>query len=259
MKKYYQLETDGTDADLYIFGDITSYPWDEKDEDAYRIVKELENLTASNIKVHINSYGGDVSEGLAIYNILKNSNMDITTVCDGFACSAASVIFMAGKQRIMNAASLLMVHNAWTYGYGNAGELRKMADDIEKITQASVEAYKSVAKITEADITKLMDDETWISPDEALEYGFATEVVGKNETGPQQSAFGSIMKNLTQKKIAPAQSIDINIDELAAKIAENLKTKENDSEKEPGTDEDQKESGEKDAQNKTQTGFNSLF
>ena len=262
MKKYYQLETDGTDADLYIFGDITSYPWGEKDKDAYGIIKELGSLTASNIRVHINSYGGDVSEGLAIYNTLKNSNMNITTVCDGFACSAASVIFMAGKQRIMNAASLLMVHNAWTYGAGNATELRKMADDIEKITQASVEAYKSVAQISEKEITKLMDDESWISPDEALEYGFATEIAGKSETAPQQSAFGSIMQKLLQKKIAPAQSIkEIEADELAEKIAEKLEArkKKDNADGEPDTGEKSKEPKKKATEAEKQTGFNSLY
>ena len=74
MQKYYSLEQSGKTADMYIFGDITSYPWDEKDKDAYGIVKELESLDADSINVHINSYGGEVSEGLAIHNTLRNCN-----------------------------------------------------------------------------------------------------------------------------------------------------------------------------------------
>lgn len=127
MPKYYALESSGNEADLYIFGDITTWPWDEKDRDAYGIVKELQSLEADKLNVHINSYGGDVSEGLAIYNVLKNSQIKITTYCDGFACSAASVIFMAGDERIMNSASLLMIHNAWSRASGNANEFRKKA------------------------------------------------------------------------------------------------------------------------------------
>ena len=107
MPKYYCLEVSQEAADLYIFGDITARPWDEKDKDAYGIVKELQALETDKVNVHINSYGGDVSEGLAIYNVLKNSKAKVTTYCDGFACSAASVIFMAGEDRVMNSASLV--------------------------------------------------------------------------------------------------------------------------------------------------------
>ena len=94
-KKYYSLESKNDVADLYIFGDITSWPWLESDVSASGIVNELQSLDVKEINVHINSYGGEVAEGLAIYNTLKNSDMKVTTICDGFACSAASVIFMA--------------------------------------------------------------------------------------------------------------------------------------------------------------------
>ena len=187
-KKYYFLESKNNVADLYIFGDITSWPWSESDVSASGIVKELQSLEASEINVHINSYGGEVAEGLAIYNTLKNSNMKVTTVCDGFACSAASVIFMAGDERVINEASLLMIHNAWTYTSGNAEELRKAAEDLDKITQASVNAYMSRVSISEDKVRELMDNESWITADEAVEYGFATKTVTKTEIAPVQQA-----------------------------------------------------------------------
>ncbi len=193
--KYYALEKKDSKAELYIFGTITTYPWREKDKDAYGIVKELSELDtittypwrekdkdaygivkelseldADEIEVHINSSGGAVSEGLAIYNVLKNSKAKVTTYCDGFACSAASVIFMAGDERVMNGASLLMIHNAWTYGQGNAAELRKQADDLDTITQASVKAYMNRVSITEDEVKKMLDEETWIDADKAVEY-----------------------------------------------------------------------------------------
>ena len=176
-KRYYNLvENNESDvADLYIFGDISAYgQWweDDPDRSAYNIVNELKAVTVGNINVHINSYGGDVSEGLAIYNTLRSSDKNVTTICDGFACSAASVVFMAGSKRVMSPASLLMIHNAWTVAMGNSEELRKQADDLETITQASVGAYKTVATISEEEIKELMDNETWILPEQAKEWGF---------------------------------------------------------------------------------------
>ena len=187
-KNYFSLvkqESTNT-ATLNIYGDITSWAWEEFGEmSAVLLSKQLEALGDVNeISVYINSYGGEVAEGLAIYNALKRHKAKIKTYCDGFACSIASVIFMAGDERIMNSASLLMIHNAWTRVSGNAEELRKQAEDLEKITQASVEAYKTVATISEKDIKKLMDAETWILPSEAVEYGFATAI----EQGESQNA-----------------------------------------------------------------------
>jgi len=202
-KRFWSWATDENSdtADLYIFGDITSWEWAESDVSSYGIVRQLQDLKQSNIKVHINSYGGEVAEGLAIFNALKNSEKKVTTVCDGFACSAASVIFMAGDERIMNAASLLMIHNAWTCVSGDANDLRKAADDIETITQASVEAYKLRCTISEEEIKRLMNEESWILPADAVSMGFATviEDVLETETA-KQSAFPAIMYALTSAR-----------------------------------------------------------
>ena len=126
---------------------------------------------------------------MAIYNALRRHKAKVRTYCDGFACSIASVIFMAGDERVMNESSLLMIHNAWTMAIGNSAELRKQADDLEKITQASVEAYKSHSSLSEKEIKKLMDNETWILPEEALSYGFATTVDKTENENASQSAW----------------------------------------------------------------------
>ena len=101
MTKFWELTAVGTeDADLYIFGDIDAWgscgDKENPDRNASEIVSALRDLKTKNLTVHINSYGGDVKEGLAIYNTIKNSGLNVTTICDGFACSIASVIFMAG-------------------------------------------------------------------------------------------------------------------------------------------------------------------
>lgn len=224
MSKYYQLTENEDVADLYIFGHISAYgQWgdDDPDRSAYNIVNELKEIQASNVNVHINSYGGDVSEGLAIYNTLKSLNKNVTTICDGFACSVASVVFCAGDKRVMSDSSLLMIHNAWTYAAGNSEDLRKTAEDLDIITQASVNAYKLTTNISEEEIKNLMDNESWITPESAVEMGFATDIVNKKEDGVNQSAFdlikGKLLAEPEQKGKEP------NWEELAEKVAEKVK------------------------------------
>ena len=207
-QKYYALELDEEtkEADLMIFGDITSYPWMESDVSSYNLSKKLAELDADRINVHINSYGGEVAEGLAIYNTLKQHRAKIRTYCDGFACSIASVIFMSGDERIMSNASMLMIHNPWTYASGNAAELRKTAEDLDKMAQASVNAYMENATITEEEIKALMDEETWILPQEALDYGFATSVTGTQAIDKHsQSVRKKVFQMLASKPAQPVQ------------------------------------------------------
>lgn len=217
MNKYYALTTTGQTADIYIFGDITSWEWLESDVSSYTLSKELQGLDADVINVHINSYGGEVAEGLAIYNMLKNHKAKVNTICDGFACSIASVIFMAGDERIMNNASLLMIHNAWTHTAGNANELRKQADDLDIISQAAMEAFKERVNITEAEIKELLDAESWLSPQSAVEKGFATSIqVIENGENPSQSVRNKVIEML----IKPSNSV--SFDNVIAKLTEAL-------------------------------------
>jgi len=212
LNKYYALETNGNEADIYIFGDITSWEWLDSDVSSYTLSKELKELASEveTINVHINSYGGEVAEGLAIYNMLRNHNAKVVTYCDGFACSIASVIFMAGDERIMNNASLLMIHNAWMYTAGNANQLRKDADDLEKITQASINAYMQNINITEEKLKELLDDESWILPSEALEMGFATSIVGEKITEKAAASARKALFNLVHNSLV-LQEIPVDI------------------------------------------------
>lgn len=199
-KKYFALtinETE-TEANINIYGDITSWDWFESDVSSYTLSKQLEALpsTIAKVNVYINSYGGEVAEGLAIYNALKRHKAKVVTYCDGFACSIASVIFMAGDERVMSNASLLMIHNAWTFAQGNSKELRKQADDLDVITQASVNAYMSSVNITEKELKKMLDNETWLASAEALEKGFATSVI--NDSSNSNVANQSFKKSLIE-------------------------------------------------------------
>lgn len=193
-KRYYSLTRQGATAQIDIYGDITSWPWLESDVSSHNLAKQLAELDGvTEIFVNINSYGGEVAEGLAIYNALKRHPARVVTRCDGFACSIASVIFMAGDERIMNAASLLMVHNAWSNATGNAADLRKQADDLDTITGCSKAAYMSHVNITEDELTALMDAETFIEPADAVEMGFATSVEDADPANVSQSARSVVM------------------------------------------------------------------
>lgn len=215
-ERFYQLTDISEDsATLYIYGDITSIKWFENDVCVYDLAKEIGELNGKELTVRINSYGGEVAEGLAIYNLLKSYAGDVTTICDGFACSAASVVFMAGAKRIMPRSSLLMIHNAWTRASGDADDLRKAADDLEKITQPSVDIYTSVSNLDADKIKAMMDAETWIDADEALDYGFATEI---NE----EAAMQSIEDGILAKTVFKNKQLEKRIKELEK--AEPVKT-----------------------------------
>ncbi|HHX59783.1 MAG TPA: Clp protease ClpP [Epulopiscium sp.] len=229
MKKYYSLyqNAENKTADIYIYGDITSWPWYEDEVSSYTLAKELQSLgeDIENINIYINSYGGEVKEGLAIYNALKRSNAKITTYADGFACSIASVIFSAGDERKMSNTSLLMIHNAWTYTSGNASELKKQAEDLEIITQASINAYMNNVNITEEEVKEMMDDETWISGEDAVKMGFATKLI---EVDEKEVATQSIRNSLFQKVTKePEKSIvtkmDFSKEDLENVIQEQIK------------------------------------
>jgi len=209
LKKYYSLATENNEASINIYGDITSWEWRESDVSSYTLSKEIEGLDVDTINVYINSYGGEVTEGLAIYNALKRHKAKIKTFCDGFAASIASVIFMAGDERIMSNASLLFIHNAWTIAEGNANDFRKQAEDLDKITQASINAYMNHVNITEEELKELLDNETWITPQDALEMGFATAIVNDNTSkNPNQSIKKKLMQQLVkaQEKKEPTES-----------------------------------------------------
>lgn len=188
-RRYFQLVQEERSADITIYGDITSWEWLESDVSSYTLSRQIQGLDVDTINVHINSYGGEVAEGLAIHNALKNHKATVKTYCDGFACSAASVVFMAGDERIMNSASLLMIHNAWSFAQGNAEQLRKAADDLEVISKTASNVYRARMTISDEKLDELLDNETWITPQDAVAWGFATSILEETQPGvPSQSA-----------------------------------------------------------------------
>lgn len=198
-----------SETELYIYGDIRKKDWidswlgtGQDTTDAFSLKDALIAVDTPNLTVRINSYGGSVSEGLAIYSLLSEFKGHLKTIVDGFACSAASVIFMAGQERVVPENGLLMIHNAWSYAEGDSNVMRKKAEDLEKITQPSVNIYVSKSNLSEKEIKEKMDKEEWITSQEAFEWGFSTSQGRKEEMQALEADFvyRLVMKNKELQK-----------------------------------------------------------
>lgn len=186
LPKYLTIkqQAGNNEADLFIDGKIVDDEWYENDTSAAGFRDSLKQLgDVKTINLHINSPGGSVFEGIAIYNMLKNHPAYINVYVDALAASIASVIAMSGDDIFMPSNSMLMIHNPWTVAMGNANDLRKQADDLDRIGELSVTTYldKAGGKLDADTLHQLMDDETWLTAQEAVNYGLATEVIGANQ------------------------------------------------------------------------------
>jgi ATP-dependent Clp protease protease subunit len=139
------------------------------------------------VVVNINSPGGDVFEAATIYNLLAQHKGNVTINILGLAASAASVIAMAGDTIRISKIGFLMIHNAWSCVCGNKDDLRECADILEKFDESILATYSSRASVEEKKIAKMMENETWIGADEALEYGFADEII-ETKKAPEQDS-----------------------------------------------------------------------
>ncbi|MCR5704968.1 MAG: Clp protease ClpP [Eubacterium sp.] len=210
MKKqrFYQITQTDNEATINIYGYITQWAYFSDEVSSIDIKKEIDALDVDKINVFINSYGGEVAEAIAIYSALKRHKAEVVTYTDGFACSAATIIFCAGDQRIMGQLALLMIHNCMSYvGYANSEELRKAAEDNDKINQSSIKAYLNVSNLSEDEIKALMDNETWLTAEECIENGFATEIADQDEDedGEPQQAIQSVQQAIYNKLVEKPQ------------------------------------------------------
>lgn len=202
------------------------FPDPEKEENSVASVKDLQEILNKNkniptVNIYINSPGGSVNEGIAIYNILKRTRAYVRVFIDGFACSIASVIAMAGNAIYMPKSSMQMVHNAWTVAMGNSEELRKVADDLDKINEVVISAYMSKFKGTEKELRKLLDDESYLTAEECLKYGLCTKIVDDSENTQSNVEDGlDATTNMFENKLTKLVSIKNAIKDLDAEIVE---------------------------------------
>lgn len=194
-----------TETELYIYGPIRKKDIIEKwlgvgqdVTEAFTLKNALASVDTPNLTVRINSSGGSVSEALAIYSILSGFKGHLKTIVDGWACSAASVIFMAGEERVVPEQALLLIHNAWTEAKGDSNAMKKVAEDLEKITQPSINIYTSKTNLSEEEIKEKMNKEEWITSQEAYKWGFSTtqEIADNyNQSLEANLVYNLVMKN----------------------------------------------------------------
>lgn len=171
--KWFNFKNQGETAEMYFYGDILGSEADKfshEDKCPSDIIEAVKACEGKAIDVYINSCGGSVFGGIAIYNILKRHTGKKTVHIDGIAGSIASVIAMCGDEILIPENAYLMIHKPWIYGAGNAIELRKTADDLDKIEKGIIAIYceKLAEGMTETDIVAMMEAETWLTGADAM-------------------------------------------------------------------------------------------
>lgn len=162
-------------AEILIYGEIGADFWGDGN-DPKKFAEQLQQIKAGTLTVRINSGGGDLFAGLAMYSALKQFKGKVVTYIDGLAASAASIIAMAGSEVIMPKNAILMIHNASTMAYGDHNQFRKLADDMETSTNAMVETYIAKTGMSADEIKAMMDAETYLSAGDALAQGFIDSI-----------------------------------------------------------------------------------
>ncbi|QYR20808.1 Clp protease ClpP [Paenibacillus sp. sptzw28] len=191
---------DNEDVELRIEGEIISnddawiYEWfgiPAATPNAFRTA--LAEHKGKNITVWIDSWGGDVFAAAGIYNAMKEHKGKVTAKIDGKAVSAASVIAMAADEILMSPASILMIHNPWTGARGEAKDMRHAADVLDEVKETIINAYQTKTGLSRNKISRLMDDETWMSARKAMADGFADGMlyanVAADDNEPVQNSF----------------------------------------------------------------------
>ena len=170
------VKNDDKSAELMLYGDIAESFWGDTIS-AKEVTEYLADLDVENIDVYINSNGGVVDTAIAINNALRRHKAKVTVNIDGIAASAATLITCAGDIVRMPKNALFMIHNPSTIAMGDSEEMRKQADVLEKYKNSITETYLQKVNIDKEKLSELMDNETWLNAEEALEYGFIDEII----------------------------------------------------------------------------------
>lgn len=181
---WFAMQPTAAGAEILIFDYIGAWGITAKD-----FIDELKALgEVADITVRINSYGGEVFDGLAIHNALHRHQAQVTVMVDGIAASIASVIAMAGDLVVMPENAMMMVHDPSGLVIGTADDMRDLADALDKMKASLVSVYRAKTGLDDAEIEQIMADETWLTAAEAVEKGFADEVEGKVEMAAMVTA-----------------------------------------------------------------------
>ena len=200
-------------VDVYIFDEIGM-----GGVNAQSFIEEIKSFKDSPMNLHINCVGGDVFDGMAIYNIIKKRTSKTTVYIEGIAASMGSVIALAADTVVMAENSLFMIHNAWGGAMGEAKEMKKTARLLDKISGEIADIYVKKTKLPYDKVKEMMDEETWLNAEEALELGFIDSISDAIKVAAKYDV--SKFKNITNKEIKTKLSINIK----SKKMTDELKT-----------------------------------
>ncbi|MFH2075750.1 MAG: head maturation protease, ClpP-related [Pseudomonadota bacterium] len=210
-KKGFTIVDKGTVAELWIYEEIGEDFWGEGGITAKSFQKELSAIKAPQIDLHINSPGGSVFDGITIYNLLKQHPANVTTYIDGLAASIASVVALAGDKVIMADNGLFMIHKASGMVVGTSDDMRDFAEKLDKVNGSIATAYISKTGKDEPEISGMMAAETWMTAQEALDFGFIDEISREMDMAAcakfipvmTKAGFKHIPKEINAKKEKP--------------------------------------------------------
>ena len=203
-EKWYNIQNKaGETADIYIFDEIGTYGVTAQD-----FISEIKGLKDMPINLRINSLGGDVFDGMAMYNVIKRREAKTTVYIEGIAASIATIIALGADEVIMAENSLFMIHNAWGGTSGEAKDMRKTAETLDKITSELTDIYVKKTGLSYDTLAEMMDEESWLNADEAFALGFIDTISDSIKVAAKYDV--SKFKNITQEEIKNKLSININ-------------------------------------------------
>ena len=203
--KWYNIQGKATDAvaEIYIFDEIGAYGITAQD-----FIAEMKEYKDTPVNLRINCIGGDVFDGMAMYNIIKKREAKTTAYIEGIAASMGSVIALAADEVVMAENSLFMIHNAWGGAMGEAEDMRKTASVLEKISGEIASIYKRKTRLSLDRIQDMMDEETWLNAEEAYELGFIDSISDSIKVAAKYDV--SKFKNITTEQIHNKLNINVN-------------------------------------------------
>ena len=177
---------------------------------AMDVIETLAAVENKNIAIRINSAGGSVDQGIAIYNSIKRRRGKTTIFIDSVAASIASVVAMAGDEIIMAKGSKLMVHKPWTMVQGNAEDLRQMADLLDKYSEGLYDIYSDRTGLSRERLEEMLSKETWLTDKEAVELKFADSIEGVVTESPSvpKGMFAKVPQDVQQVEMKSTKRID---------------------------------------------------
>ena len=213
-EKWYNIQNKaGETADVYIFDEIGTYGIT-----AQEFITDIKDLKDTPINLRINSLGGDVFDGMAMYNVIKRREAKTTVYIEGIAASIATIISLGADEVVMAENSLFMIHNAWGGTMGEAKDMRKTAETLEKITGELTDIYRKKTGLSYDALAEMMDEETWLNANEAFELGFIDTISDSIKVAAKYDV--SKFKNITQEEIQNKLSININNKKMTNELKE---------------------------------------